>query len=255
MYTNVLGYKIRYDEEGDGKNLLLIHGLGGSLDSFAKNKDELAKDSHVIVLDLLGFGLSDKPKIRYSISMYTRLINEFLDRLGINNTSIIGSSIGGQIAAEFAIKYPSLIDKLILVSPAGTTPYTFKSSKELELYVSIFDAKDKDDLKKRLGEVNDKYLNFMYDYIKMENAKYAFFSALKHSAKAPRLYNRLDRIQAKTMTIWGKEDKIIPIRYCKPFIVMKNCRLILLEECEHRPHYEKPRLFNRLVKDFINNIK
>ncbi len=255
MYTDVLGYRIRYDEKGDGKNLLLIHGLGGSLDSFIHNKDELARDFHVIVLDLLGFGLSDKPKVRYSISMYTRFIRKFLDLLEIDNTSIVGSSMGGQIAAEFAIKYPSMIDKLVLISPAGITPYSFKDSKDLRLYVSIFDAKDKEDLKKRLGDVSIEYLNFMYDYIRMENARYTFFSALKHSAKAPRLYNRLDIIKAKTMVIWGKEDKIIPIRYCKPFITMKNCRLVLLEECEHRPHYEKPRLFNRLVRDFINNIK
>lgn len=254
MYIDVLGHKVRYYEEGNGKNLLLIHGLGGSLDSFVNNK-ELARDFHLIALDLLGFGFSSKPRIRYSISMYTKFIRQFLDSLNIDEVSIVGSSLGGQIAAEFAIRYPSIINKLILVSPAGVTPYSFKGSKELKLYMSIFDAKDKEDLKNRLNDASEEYLNFMYDYIRMENAKYAFYSALKNSAKAPRLYDRLDKIKALTMVIWGKEDKIIPVRYSKPFIAMKNCRLILLEGCEHRPHYEKPRLFNSLVKDFVNDIK
>ncbi|RMF31405.1 MAG: alpha/beta hydrolase, partial [Candidatus Nitrosothermus koennekii] len=182
QYIDILGYKVRYHEEGDGNNLLLIHGLGGSLDSFKYNR-ELSKDLHIIALDLLGFGYSDKPKIRYSISMFTRLIHAFLDKLSIDNTSILGSSLGGQIAAEFAIRYPKLVDKLVLISPAGITPYSFRGSKDLHLYASIFDAKDKEDLKKRLMSDDEEYIDYMYNYIKMDNAKYAFYSALEHSSK------------------------------------------------------------------------
>ncbi len=257
-YIDVLSYNIRYDEKGKGDDILLIHGLGGSIDSWRFNRDELSKDFHIIAIDLLGFGLSDKPKIRYTISTFVKSIYEFLRKLDIKKTSIIGSSLGGQIAAEFAIKYPHILNKLILISPAGTTPSTFKYTKELSLYLDIFDARDREELRNKLiglGKISEDYLNFMYDYIKMENARGAFLSTLKHSANAPRLYTRLDSIKPLTMVIWGKEDKIIPVRYAKPFINMKKCRLILLENCGHRVHYERPEIFNKLVRLFLEELK
>ncbi len=253
-YIDVLGYNIRYYENGNGDNILLIHGLGGSIDSWIFNRDELSKEFHTIAMDLLGFGLSSKPKIRYSIGMFVKFIYEFLKRLKIEKTSIIGSSLGGQIAVEFAIRYPTILNKLILISPAGTTPYSFKYTNELLLYINIFDAKDKEELRNKLiglGKVSEDYLNFMYDYIRMENTKEAFLSALKHSANAPRLYTRINNIRAPIMIIWGKEDKIIPVKYSKSFIETKNCRLILLENCGHRAHYEKPEIFNKLVINFL----
>ncbi|MEM2855824.1 MAG: alpha/beta hydrolase [Candidatus Nitrosocaldaceae archaeon] len=258
MYINVEGYKIRYYEKGDGKNILLIHGLGGSIDSWIHNREILSKHFHVVACDLLGFGLSDKPKIRYSISMFVKFVKEFLAKLSIEDVSIIGSSLGGQIATAFALKYPSMVYELILISPAGFTPPYYKGSKELRLYASIFDAKDKEDLKHRLStldresHLSDEYIEFIYSYIKMENSKYAFYSALTNSAKACRLNKKLDMIKSKGMLIWGKEDKIIPVRYCKPFI-KTDFRVVLVERCGHRVHYEKPAIFNKLVIDFLES--
>ncbi|MGH9910583.1 MAG: alpha/beta fold hydrolase, partial [Nitrososphaerales archaeon] len=79
-----------------------------------------------------------------------------------------------------------------------------------------------------------------------------FLSSLKESAKAPRLANRLKKIQAKTLVVWGKDDDLIPVKYCEPFIAkMDNCRLLLIEKCGHRPHAEKPSIFNKAVIDFL----
>jgi pimeloyl-ACP methyl ester carboxylesterase len=86
----------------------------------------------------------------------------------------------------------------------------------------------------------------------MPGAKEAFLSALKGSAQAPRLGSRLHRIKAPSMLLWGKEDIMIPVRFAEPFVKMKNCRVVLLENCGHRPHAEKPELFNRLVTDFLS---
>ncbi len=259
-FIDVGGYRVRYYENGKGRDILLIHGLGGSIDSWIYNRDELAKHFHVLAIDLLGFGLSDKPRIRYSIGMFVRFINNLLALFPINRVSLIGSSLGGQISAEFAMRYPEMVDRLILISPAGVTPYSYKGSKELYLYTSIFEAKDEEDLKYRLSALDkdakfDKqYISNLFNYIKMENARYAFYSALRHSARAPRLVDRLDKIKARYMVIWGKDDKIIPVRYSKPFMNAENCRLVLLEGCGHRVHYEKSSIFNRLAIDFLNEL-
>jgi pimeloyl-ACP methyl ester carboxylesterase len=93
--------KIRY-AVGDSKGeiVLLIHGLGGSIESWVNNIDALSKEFKVIALDLPGFGLSDKPIIDYTLPFYTNCITKFLRILSrTRHVSIVGASLGGQIAA------------------------------------------------------------------------------------------------------------------------------------------------------------
>lgn len=97
----------------------------------------------MIALDLPGFGLSDKPKMAYTIKYYTNLISKFIKGLGLDSDflSIIGSSLGGHIALEFAINNRLRISKLVLISPAGALPVSFKGTHALNSYISIVKAK------------------------------------------------------------------------------------------------------------------
>jgi pimeloyl-ACP methyl ester carboxylesterase len=258
-FTEVMGYRVRYAESGRAtKNVLLVHGLGGSALSWVYNTGELSKHFHVLAPDLIGFGESEKPTIRYSPAMFTKFLREFMDGAGIRRASLVGSSMGGQVAAEFAINHPNLVEKLVLISPAGIPPKSFKGTKELKMYVRIFDTKSLGEVRKILGlidadqsSVTDEYVKSIYHYRMMEGARHAFLSSLSESAGAPRLANRLRSIRASTLAIWGRDDRMIPVRYCEPFIGMTNCRLVILENCGHRPHAEKPETFNKLVVDFL----
>lgn len=259
-FTNVMNYKVRYAESGDiNKNLLLVHGLGGSGESWMHNVDEFAKYFHVFAPDLIGFGHSDKPKIQYTMKTFTNFLNAFLDAIGLEKTNVVGSSMGGQIAAEFAIAHPNKVEKLVLTSPAGIPPREFKGTKELKQYVKVLDAKNLEDVRKAVisadaseATVSEEHVRSVYEYVTMSGAKDAFLSSLKGSSDAPRLANRLKSIKAKTLVIWGKEDRLIPVKYCEPFLTkMENCRLLIIEKCGHRPHAEKPDLFNRIVIDFL----
>lgn len=261
-FTNVMNYKVRYAESGDSdKNLLLVHGLGGSAESWINNIDVLGRHFHVFAPDLIGFGHSDKPKIQYNMKTFASFLDAFLDAIGLKKTNVVGSSMGGQIAAEFALAHPDKIEKLVLISPAGIPPREFKGTKELNRYVTLFDAKNLDEVRKALlpvdadqSAITEEYVRSVYQYRMMEGAKHAFMSSLKGSSVAPRLANRLRTIKAKTLVIWGKDDRLIPVKYCEPFITkMENCRLILIEKCGHRPHVEKPDLFNRVVIDFLED--
>jgi pimeloyl-ACP methyl ester carboxylesterase len=259
-FTNVMNYKVRYAESGDGeKHVLLIHGLGGSAESWINNIDFFARHLHVFAPDLLGFGKSDKPEIRYTMKTFTNFIDKFLDSIGIKKTHVIGSSMGGQIAAEYAISHPARVEKLVLIAPAGIPPKEFRGTDELRRYVKVLDAKNLNDIRKALTPVDanshaitSAYVNSVYEYISMPRARHAFLSSLQESTKASRLANRLKAIRAKTLVVWGKDDNLIPIKYCEPFISkMENCRLLLIERCGHRPHAEKPNVFNEAVIDFL----
>jgi len=259
-FTDVMNLKVRYAESGVGADhVLLIHGLGGSAESWKNNIDVLGRHFHVFAPDLIGFGHSDKPKMRYTVKTFTNFLTDFLDAIGLKKTNVVGSSMGGQVAAEFAIGYPNKVEKLVLISPAGIPPKSFKGTKELRSYVRMFDAKSLEDIRKAVTQVDsdssaitDEYVKSVYQYTMMGGAKHAFMSSLKESASAPRLANRLNSIKAKTLVIWGKDDRLIPVKYCEPFITkMENCKLLLIEKCGHRPHAEKPDLFNKVVIDFL----
>ena len=250
------GLRICHVDLGSGEPVLLMHGLGGSIESWSNNIEGLAKGMRVIAVDLPGFGLSDKPKMNYTIRFYTKFVVQFLKQLRLKQVSIVGSSLGGQVAAEVAISRPALVKKLVLISPAGALPPTFKGTPALWKYVQVVNAKSVQQVKQSLFAVDNKpaddsYARLVYEKISMPGAKEAFMSALAGSAKAPRLNSRLNKIKAPTLLLWGKEDYMIPVKFVEPFVGMKNCRVIMLEHCGHRPHFERPELFNKIVADFL----
>jgi 2-hydroxy-6-oxonona-2,4-dienedioate hydrolase len=124
QYLNIDNIHVRFlATESKGNPVLLIHGLGGSIESWLNNVETISSyDLQVIALDLPGFGLCDKPKITYTIKYYTNYISKFITRLGFDFHSlcIVGNSLGGHIAAEFAINYPVTVHKLVLISRPST---------------------------------------------------------------------------------------------------------------------------------------
>jgi pimeloyl-ACP methyl ester carboxylesterase len=261
-YLNVAKIHVRYlATESKGNPVLLIHGLGGSIESWINNVEIISSHGfQVIALDLPGFGLSDKPQITYNIKYYFKFISKFIKQLGIgsHSLSIIGSSLGGHIAAEFAINYPSEVSKLILISPAGALPFSFKGTPVLRGYINIVKAKTVKQVRnillridKNIKPIEFNYANMFFERLSLPGAREAFMSALEGSAHAPRISDRLNKIKAKTLLIWGKDDQMIPVSFLHPFIKMKNCRIILLENCGHTLYRDNSTLFNKIVIDFL----
>ncbi|SVC22563.1 uncharacterized protein METZ01_LOCUS275417, partial [marine metagenome] len=105
--------KIRYLEEGSSENtLLLLHGLGASAERWEYVIPHFARKFRVIVPDLIGFGYSDKPMADYTIEYFSEFISKFVDKIGIKELNIVGSSLGGQIAAEYTVNHNENIRKL-----------------------------------------------------------------------------------------------------------------------------------------------
>lgn len=256
-FTKVNNLHVRYlDRNKRGTPLLLLHGLGGSIESWTNNIRSLSTKFRIIALDLPGFGLSDKPKISYSINFYVSFLEKFIKRIKLKHFFIIGSSLGGHIAIEFTIRNRKNVVKLILISPAGSLPKTFKGTKELREYIRIVRARSTMDVSRILSSVDNSmvsrsYADAIYKRLSLPGAKQGFISALRGSATAPRYNNKLERIDTDMLLIWGREDRMIPLRFIRPFIEHGKSRIIILEKCGHRPHVENPKLFNKIVKDFL----
>ena len=256
-FTKVDNLRVRYlDSNKRDTPLLILHGLGGSIESWTNNIAFLSTKFRIIALDLPGFGLSDKPKISYSINFYVGFIEKFIRSIKLKNFFIMGSSLGGHIAVEFTIRNKKNVDKLILISPAGSLPKTFKGTNELRKYLQIINAKSSSEVSRILSSIDNSmvsrsYADAIYNRLSLPGAKQGFISAFKGSAMAPRYNNKLARIDIDMLLIWGREDRMIPLRFIRPFMDHGKSRIIILEKCGHRPHVENPKLFNKMVKDFL----
>ena len=123
--------KIRYLESGDSRNtLVLVHGLGASAERWEKVIPIFSKKYRVIVPDIIGFGYSDKPLVDYTPDFFTEFLEKFFIESEIKHPNLIGSSLGGQIVAEYATSHSQEIEKLILVSPAGVMKQSTSSSQQ-----------------------------------------------------------------------------------------------------------------------------
>ncbi len=257
-FVQVGANKIRYLEEGgsDG-NILLVHGLGASAERWIRVIPHLSKKYHVIALDLIGYGFSDKPSVDYTPAFFSQFIFDFLNTLGITKTSMIGSSLGGQIIAECAITQSKMIEKIVLVSPSGIMK---QSTPTLDAYMlaALYPTQDgtKTAFQMMAGihkEVDSDTIDGFIQRMTLPNAKMAFMSTILGIRNAVPLSERLGKISVPTLVVWGKQDTLIPITYSEDFVSsIKNCQFVEMESSGHTPYVEESEKFSEIVLKFLN---
>ena len=120
-YRTIHGYRRAYRVAGSGPAILLIHGIGDNSTTWSTVQTKLAQRFTVIAPDLLGHGKSDKPRADYSVAAYANGMRDLLSVLDIDKVTVVGHSLGGGVAMQFAYQFPQLVDRLILVGAGGVT--------------------------------------------------------------------------------------------------------------------------------------
>ncbi|MGB3773255.1 MAG: alpha/beta hydrolase [Rhodococcus sp. (in: high G+C Gram-positive bacteria)] len=120
-FRTIHGYRRAFRMAGEGPVVLLIHGIGDSSETWTDVLPHLASKYTVIAPDLLGHGLSDKPRADYSVAAYANGIRDLLVTLGIESVSVVGHSLGGGVAMQFGYQFPEMVERLVLVSAGGVT--------------------------------------------------------------------------------------------------------------------------------------
>lgn len=258
-FIQVDGHKIRYLESGISKDtLVLVHGLGASAERWDKVIPTFAKNYRVIVPDLIGFGYSDKPLVDYTPEFFSEFLEKFLTVSGIERPCVIGSSLGGQITAQYASENPTNIEKLILVSPAGVMK---QSTPALDAYIMAAlypneqSAKNAFEVMEGSGkEVDKKIVDDFIERMQLPNAKLAFMSTILGLKNSDVITNKLHSVIAPTLIIWGSNDPVIPIQYADEFVSsIKDCRFYRMDGCGHTPYVEDPKAFVSVVLNFLQN--
>src|SRR3712207_3121850 len=118
----VHGHRRAFVRAGSGPALLLLHGIGNNCQTWAGVIDRLAESHTVIAPDLLGHGDSDKPRGDYSIGAHANGLRDLLTVLDVERATVVGHSLGGGIALQFAYQFPERCERLALVGSGGLGP-------------------------------------------------------------------------------------------------------------------------------------
>lgn len=253
------GSNIKYLDYGlptkGAEDLILLHGLGASSERWLRVAPTLARYFRVIVPDIVGFGYSDKPTVEYTMEFFLDFFEKFLKGLGIEKPNLIGSSFGGHLAAEYAIRNTRRVDKMVLAAPAGVMR---TSTPILDQYIMAALYPTYENVQKAFRDmahdpavVTEEIVTDFVSRMLLENAKYAFMSTLLGMRYSQPLRGRLSGVIAPTLIVWGDGDRMIPVQYAKDFREIPNSELVVIKECGHTPYVEKPMTFNRIVIKFL----
>lgn len=266
------GHRRAYVKAGRGPALLLLHGLGCDHLTWEPVLSRLSRHFTVIAPDLLGHGQSDKPRGDYSVAGYANGMRDLLTVLGIDTATVVGHSLGGGVAMQFAYQFPERTERLCLVAPGGMGPEVSTLLRAMALpgaglAVGALTTGPVRQLGRlALHALSRTGLSCFRDagelgQIYERLADPATRTALRHVTRGV-----IDwRGQIVTMTdrayltenmpmcvVWGAEDTIIPshhaevARHSAP-----SARVDVLPDAGHFPHRDHPERFVRIIRDFV----
>ncbi|MBI4301731.1 MAG: alpha/beta fold hydrolase [Chloroflexi bacterium] len=261
--------QVHYQVAGSGPPLVLLHGLGGSHVSWRKNIEALAQSHRVYVPDLPGHGYSDKPKIRYTLAFGVNFLRDFLQTQRIERASLVGASTGGLVALEFALSYPSKVDKLVVVDSAGLGRelHWMLRLLSLPLVGEILARPRRSGVRWLLKTmfynpdlVSEELVEAIYQMRRQPEAKQALLRSLREGASLTGqrshilALERLPQIQSPALIVWGEHDRLMPVAHAyRAHSLIPNSQLHIFPDCGHAPYLERPEEFNQVVLDFLRN--
>jgi len=259
------GFDVSYTEAGDpdDPDLVLFHGINAAATSaeFAPIFDELAEDHHVIAPDLPGFGLSDRPPLMYSASLYRTFVGDFLDDLS-EDATVVGSSLTGAYVAT-AVEAGADVDELVLVCPTATTMpgrrvWLRSLLRSPLLGEAIFNLLASERSLKHfqtdhgfydMAHADDEWLNYRWQTTHQPGARFAPASFVSGFLDADvDLGETLAEVDAPITIAWGREADIVPLERGRELAEAADARLVVFDEALLLPHYEHPREFAGVVR-------
>ena len=255
-------------QAGRGQTLVAIHGLGGTKGSFLPTLAELAPNFRVIALDLPGFGDSDKPlRASYDPRYFARAVVELLDALALDRVHVVGNSLGGRVALELGMRHPDRVGGLVMLCPAlawrrdrPLVPLLRLARPELGL-VQIAPRMLVEAIVRRLipgaeeGWTAAGVDEFLRAYL-TPAGRAAFYAAARHiyldEPHGPKgFWSRLAELQARSLFVWGRFDRIVPIAFARHVEQALPSARHLELDCGHVPQIERPRRTHSAIREFL----
>jgi pimeloyl-ACP methyl ester carboxylesterase len=278
QYRTIHGYRRAFRVAGTGPAILLIHGIGDNSTTWDTVQSKLAQRFTVIAPDLLGHGKSDKPRADYSVAAYANGMRDLLSVLDIEQVTVVGHSLGGGVAMQFAYQFPQLVERLILVGAGGVTkdvnialriasvPMGSEALALLRLPMvlpalqvigrvggALFGSTG-------VGRDLPEVVRILAD-LPEPTASSAFARTLRAVVDwRGQVVTMLDRCylteSVPVQLIWGSRDSVIPVEHAKmAHSAMPGSQLEVFEGSGHFPFHDDPDRFVELVEKFIDSTE
>lgn len=248
-FETVEGCKTSIMRAGSGAPLLFLHGANGA-SRWAPFMAELAKSFDVIVPEHPGFGRSDMPDWLDNVGDLANFYLSFMKQFDLKDVTLVGTSMGGWIASEIAVRDQSRLRKLVLVASAGLR---LKGVPPADLFLW-----SQEELTRNL--FHDKALaeRLLAMPVSPEDSDIAVRNRVTTARLAwnPRLYNPdlekwIHRLDLPTLVLWGRQDALLPVAYAERFReAIKGAKVQIFEDCGHLPHSEKSPEFVAAIRQF-----
>ena len=270
------GHRVSYRRAGWGPVIVLIHGITGSSLTWEDVIEPLAEHYTVVAPDLLGHGESAKPRGDYSLGAYASGVRDLLQAIGHDRATVVGHSLGGGVAMQFAYQFPERCERLVLVSSGGlgrevhmllraaalpgselvlpllASPGIIGRVDAVGTFLSRLGLRagaDLDELWRGFSSLTDG------------GARAAFIHTLRTILDpSGQRVSATDRLylaaEMPTLIVWGERDPIIPFRHgLRASELVPGSRFVTFPDAGHFPYRDDPRRFVRELTDFIESTE
>jgi pimeloyl-ACP methyl ester carboxylesterase len=271
------GHEVSYRAAGDGPLVVLVHGMAGSSATWDAVIPALAAHFTVVALDLPGHGASAKPSDGdYSLGAYASIVRDLMVASGYERATIVGQSLGGGVAMQFAYQFPSRCERLVLVGSGGLGREVSIMLRALAfpgaefLFPVLFASVVRDAGRgvfeglRRIGLRPSAYVAEIwrgYETLVDPTSRAAFLHTLRSvvdvGGQRVSAHDRLPlAVDIPTLIVWGANDAIIPSRHAADaHAALPNSRVEIFERVGHFPHCEAPERFVDVLTDFITSTE
>jgi pimeloyl-ACP methyl ester carboxylesterase len=248
--VRVEDHEIAYLDGGQGETILMLHGFGANKDNWTRFAKFISPSYHVIALDLPGFGESTcLDNASYTIADQAKRVALFADAIGLKRFHIVGNSMGGHIAARYAVMFPERVLTLGLFDSGGVrSPVPSEMAKRLS-------KGEPNPLVAGTVDEYDRLIKFVFSTppdIPRFVKKPLVEEAQRHQVSNQRIYKQissenaalepdLPKITARTLVLWGDQDRVIDVS-CVQILKngLPNCTAVIMQNCGHLPMIERP---------------
>ena len=270
------GHRVSYRSAGSGPVVLLVHGIAGTSVQWADVAPILADGHTVVAPDLLGHGQSAKPIGDYSLGAYAVSMRDLLIALGHRRATVVGHSLGGGIAMQFAYEYPVFCERMVVVSSGGLGREVHPLLRAAtlpgaELVLPLIASERVLGLGGALGQMfarvgvraGPDIAEMARGYASLADAEAR--RAFLHTVRAVIDYtgqrvSAVDRLYLSSMLpsliVWGRRDPLIPAAHAEAaHRLMPGSRLEVFEEAGHFPQLDEPVRFAAVLRDFLEETE
>jgi pimeloyl-ACP methyl ester carboxylesterase len=261
------------DSGGSGDPIVFIHGLSSYMGFWEYQLPHFAEHYRVLALDLPGYGASGRPDAPCSPPWYADVVSDWMFAVGVERATIVGHSMGGQVALEMALRHPERVDRLVLSAPAGIEAFSPGTGAFLKRFWTARRAQEATEEEIRANFVTMVFSQHDEGVERLIQERFRLGLSARFGGTSVAVSRsiagmidhpvgaRASAITAPTLIIYGTEDRMIPNPVFtggtarsiaeQAHRLIPHSRLVLIDGAGHTVHHDAPRAFNEAVEEFL----